>query len=481
MKNTDLLQAIGQIDPLLIAEAAPDTPKERIANKTWIKWASFAACFLFLVLVCWGTVAEAKEYREAVQFFHAYNLSTEGLTRSEIKRIYRDITTESFAYTKTAEVLTNSVTSNKIPGLEIPQQNPTTEDMETLWNYLKENGKSPHLFKDGVHYWYRTEYTEEGSSHDYFEKYDGDQLLWSVLVSEFDIQGYSIVSDGVIAYGETTTSSDSHYPWIAKFDEQGNSIWKRMMINGFDDEYISAVVENPDGSYAVFSRGDLNYFSFNQYTKDGEKIHSQKTEIGNYRIVNAARFEDGYLMQLGNYTNEPDKIVKVDSEGTMTELFTYRSNDRDYYITDMIEFKGNIYLSAYAVPKLEDESENAGGRHEIAPVLNYLFDNGIYEISSEELTPMLRKNYTAMLLVCNPKTGTPKKFYSADGSLGGELSVSESGKLLWNVENITTSEFSPATSSYTIAAACYEYRYTFNGFGWLIRKEKTGEITTFAR
>ena len=59
----------------------------------------------------------------------------------------------------------------------------------------------------------------------------------------------------------------------------------------------------------------------------------------------------------------------------------------------MIEFNGNVYLSAYAVPKLADEEQSAGGRYEIAAVLNYLFDNGIWDISSEELTPMVRENY----------------------------------------------------------------------------------------
>ena len=38
----------------------------------------------------------------------------------------------------------------------------------------------------------------------------------------------------------------------------------------------------------------------------------------------------------------------------------------------MIEYNGNIYLSAYAVPRLANEDQSAGGRYEIAGVLNYL-------------------------------------------------------------------------------------------------------------
>ena len=147
----------------------------------------------------------------------------------------------------------------------------------------------------------------------------------------------------------------------------------------------------------------------------------------------------------------------------------------------MIEYNENIYLSAYSVPKLEEETQNAGGRHEIANILNYLFDNGIYDISDEELTPMVRDNYTAMLLICDSNTGTPKEFYSVKGSLGGKLSLSNSGNLLWDAESITTTFFSPATSSFTIGGSSYVFRYTFDSCGKLVSQEKTGEIVNFRR
>lgn len=50
MTNTNLLQAMGRIDPKLIADAAPDVPRKKSTNKTWVKWASLAAC-LCLILV----------------------------------------------------------------------------------------------------------------------------------------------------------------------------------------------------------------------------------------------------------------------------------------------------------------------------------------------------------------------------------------------------------------------------------------------
>lgn len=51
MTNTNLLQAMGRIDPRLIADAAPDAPQKKSTNKTWVKWASLAACFALAVII----------------------------------------------------------------------------------------------------------------------------------------------------------------------------------------------------------------------------------------------------------------------------------------------------------------------------------------------------------------------------------------------------------------------------------------------
>ena len=465
-------------------------PKSKPNSRIWKAVASLAACLILVISIGFITV-EAKEYNDAIKFFNEYGLSTAGLSRGEIKAVYRDNTTKSFSYSKTAEVIANSISSDKIGGFEILQDHPTPEDVENLWNYKNYNGGLMLSGQEnGVHYEYRSEYKEDAQLgfevHDqsFIEKYDAEQLLWSVSISEFRIDGFSLVSDGVIVYGETPTRSTMQYSyaWMAKIDCDGNVLWKRMLNNGFEDEYIGEIIENADGSYAVISRGDYKYFCLSQYSAEGEVTRFKKTEVGNYGIWNAVRMNEGYIVQLGSYmTNEHSRIVKVDSEGNITESFTYGQEDAYYYITDMIEYNGNIYLSAYAVPKLEDEDQNAGGRYEIAAVLNYLFDNNIWQIESEELTPMVRDNYTAMLLVCNQTTGTPQEFYSVKGSLGGELSISDSGILVWDVESITSTFFSPMTSAFTIGGTCYVFRYTFDETGMLVSQEKTGEVVGYHR
>lgn len=50
MTNTNLLQAMGHIDPKLIADAAPNAEQKKSVNKMWVKWASLAACLCIVVL-----------------------------------------------------------------------------------------------------------------------------------------------------------------------------------------------------------------------------------------------------------------------------------------------------------------------------------------------------------------------------------------------------------------------------------------------
>ena len=217
----------------------------------WNRIAAIAACFALLLTVGLGTFAfsvEAKEYSAAVRFFNEYDLPTEGLTRSQIKAIYRDIITKSFSYDKTAEVIEKGLTERKVSGYEIWQRDPTPQELEDLWivNY----------FQTDQEYVCRTEYKMcpdlgfEVMDKSYLEKYDGDTLLWSVDVWEFFIEDYSVVSDGVIAYGRTPnwSSAQTDYAWMMKVDNDGKLLWKLEVDNGFKDEYIAEVLENDDGT-----------------------------------------------------------------------------------------------------------------------------------------------------------------------------------------------------------------------------------------
>jgi hypothetical protein len=49
MTDRNLLQAMGRIAPELIADAAPDAPQKKSANKTWVRWGAVAACFCLII------------------------------------------------------------------------------------------------------------------------------------------------------------------------------------------------------------------------------------------------------------------------------------------------------------------------------------------------------------------------------------------------------------------------------------------------
>jgi hypothetical protein len=48
MTDRNLLQAMGRIDPVLIAEASPDVPYKKKTTQAWVKWGAVAACFILI-------------------------------------------------------------------------------------------------------------------------------------------------------------------------------------------------------------------------------------------------------------------------------------------------------------------------------------------------------------------------------------------------------------------------------------------------
>ena len=235
-------------------------------------------------------------------------------------------------------------------------------------------------------------------------------------------------------------------------------------------------MELEDGSLSIFSggavRGEGAYVWHGYLSRvgaGGETLSSKDlgTELANIR--GAARLGEGYLLLLGC-----DRLVRLDARGEPLGDVSYGVEGSVIVIDDILEYNGRVYLSACAVPE-------EGYEYSEDPVINYIFDNKRFDIESEELTPMVRERYTAMLLLCDPDTGMASSFYEVPGSLGGELSAGENGELNWKVESIAATFFSPATNSFTIGGSCQVYRYAFGPDGTLQSQEKTGEVTVFRR
>lgn len=476
-----MLSAILEQNRSVRERKGPTIPQQTRIHRP--RWGLIAACLAIIMVVgsvTFAVAAEAKEYNNAVAFFEENGLSTEGLSRSEVKAVYRDITQKKFSYGKTAEVIQQAV-----PGWDIQQHEPTPEELAALWD---KNVWMNSISDKGISYRTDSQYVYDAKrGFEVFEKstlecYQDGVILWSAEFKDFNVEGYAFTKNCTVLWGTNAvlSSSDTTYGWIALVDSTGAIMWQQSLDHGFKNEYVASMLSNEDGTWAVISRGDLKYVCLSYYDADGKELSFHKTEVGNFGIRNAASLGDGYIIQLWNqFSGDTALLYKMDRDGILTDSFSYEEDDVDYYITDMVEFGGHVYLSAYAVPKQEDE----GGRHEIANVLDYVFAKGAggVDITSEELTPIVRDNYTAMLLICDPEGGTPKTFYSVKGSLGGALSVNTSGQLEWNVESITTTFFSPATSSFTIGGNCTVFCYTFNADGNLIGQEDTGNTVPYRR
>ena len=56
MTDRNLLQAMGHIDPVLIAEASPDVPYKKKTTQAWVKWGAVAACFCLILATFFITI-----------------------------------------------------------------------------------------------------------------------------------------------------------------------------------------------------------------------------------------------------------------------------------------------------------------------------------------------------------------------------------------------------------------------------------------
>ena len=101
----------------------------------------------------------------------------------------------------------------------------------------------------------------------------------------------------------------------------------------------------------------------------------------------------------------------------------------------------------------------------------------IYKIAKSELS-MLFYSPVAWLILVIFTFQTSMAF----SGLFSDFVVDQAiGNLLWDVESITSTFFSPATSSFTIGGTSYVFRYTFDTSGMLISQEKTGEVVNYRR
>lgn len=487
MKTPDLRQYKAAADRIPVRDNLADTILEHLAAPAKRRpTARILAITAAAVAITAGSVItaaalETREYRTAVEFFNTYALPTDNLTRSEIKAVCRDITSGSFSLAKTGEIILREV------GEPISGQAITPSAIEAAWN--TRNSTLPIWPSATGEYRFEVvEYMDEEKGFHMEDctlarRYSDDTLLWEVELDDFNVSGHIPVRGGILVWGHTFTwsSIQPRRARVALITEDGALAWEKS-----HDRYKNDIPEAAlaDGDrLVVFSRGNFTDLTVTIYDFFGNELSCTTHAMGGvFGIRQAVKLGDGYLVRTTNAW-DGDRLLRIDRDGALLNTLTYTADDQSYVITDMLEHNGRLYLSAYAFPA--PKAGDAQGRVELEPVFDYLFhapDGGMrLGIASDELCAMLRAQYTAVLFLCAPESGTPKQFYTVEGALGASLTVDGTGNLCWDTEHFTSAIFSPATSSFTIAADCAILRYTFAPDGTLIGEIDTGEISGYRR
>lgn len=495
----------------LIRDIAPETTGEELASRLnekvkavlpagesklritrprrrtlWIA-AAVLAVLIALSVGTYAYAADAKEYNEAKQFFEEYDIPMDGLTKADIKAVYRDITTESFTYDKTAEVIESYLETNSVPGWEVLLEDPSPENVADFWtlvaNYVPE-----------THEWYHCTWNDHSESKDgiltvshesgTIEKKIGDDIIWSCSSDKMRFTEGITVSDGTLGIGAVVgdfvgpiledyiggdDSEREFKPAVTKLDNDGNPVWFCTWDNGLDEETIRTAVQNDDGSVALFAEGwgqEGLAVVVTRIDAQGNRLDSVVNTSNNamsyIQIHLVIPFDGGYLAMITE--DGIRRVVEFDSNGNSIGEFNYSDGEREYRIEDIAAGFGKLYISA---------------SRRTLDLYPYVEENDIYEIPEEEFTPMLRENSIASLIVCDLNGGTPEVFYEVEGAFAHEISVDEFGRAEWNVESILSASFRNTSGVYPINGVSKDIRLIFDITGRLVETVDDGEQHVF--
>lgn len=508
MKGTDLYLAMQELDDALVEKYAEVRPKQTIPMRKLI-----AACLVGVLLIGGGAVAvDAITYTQAKDFFTENGLSIQGLSREDVRAVYRDITTKSFTYEKTDEVITQSI-SKVVPGYEITIDIDDPEKLRMLWESWRNgelakvviDGKvresSGDIYQDGI--WYENEpisvYNEEKGRFEIREtvvrKYQNDTLFWESAVPLM-ARLIKPIGDGTVVVGENEHISgpadmprEGMHQRIAYLDGNGQILWEDFFT---EENWCTAgetdrAYDNGDETFTVITRGArrendnvIRSVVVWRYDLNGQRLSYKVNDIGLWSLSKVFQSGEYYILSLSNEATEY-KTVIMDADGTLQTGVEYQITDQLQKIQDIVEVGNCRYISAYTMRT--DGSLDEFGRANVALTQEKeaLWEQ-VDKISEEELIESIRSHYSAVLLRCDIETGQMQTFYSVPGAIADKLEVSESGELIWYLQSLTQAEMVAVPNSYTgclIRGTSVIYRYIFDAEGNLTEKENTGELATY--
>ena len=517
MKGTDLYLAMQDLDDALVERYAEMRPKQTIPMRKLV-----AACLAGVLLVGGGAVVvDAITYTQAKDFFTENGLSTQGLSREDVRAVYQDITTNSFTYEKTDEVITRSI-SQAVPGYEIVLDMDDPEKLRLLWESW-ENGVLASLVIDGEikeptgeryqgGIWYEDEmisvYNYEVGYSEIKEtvirKYQDKTLCWESTVP-FVARLIKPIGEGTVVVGENMHISgpaeiprEGIHQRIACLDVNGQILWEKALTEGQTvsaggiDWSVSAgetdwAFANGDETFDIFVRSaswnngnSLRSICVWRYDLQGKQMSYKVIDIGQDYLSKVFQIGEYYILALSNESREI-KTVVMDADGVVQSDAEYQITDKLQRIQDVVVVDNYRYISAYTMLAAEGQDELGQPNAALSEEVKALWEQPD-KISKKELIEHIRSHYTAVLLRCDIETGEVQTFYSVPGAIADKLEVSESGELIWYLQSLTQAEMIAAPNTHSgchIKGTSVIYRCIFDAEGKLREKENTGELATY--
>ena len=424
------------------------------------KVAVLAMSALLVVGGGFGVAMDVRAYNEAIDFFEQYNMSAEGFTRSEVKKIYKDIITESFTYEKTEEALASG-----LEGYEIQAQPLDSEGLKRLWMeaYVWGNSFQQEDGEEGVEYSYcMSGNVDDPHGYATLTKSKNGKRVWQVLLgNDVVIHEVCPVGNKVLVAGEVYSTDMVRVYFL---DSNGSVIWKKeynLEITDLKIQYILCQNDN----YVLFCDDygpGADLLRILTIDKDGNVVGCRDTEFNSTLgdITQIAPFGNGYLILKGT-----DQVL-IEKDGEITDSLSFGTETEGYEFTDMEILDGMVYLSGRSVTKVGNISKGWSGLFELYREQFRQQES----VSVEEKTEFVKEHNSAVLVICDPDSGNMEMFYTISGASGGALEVSNN-RLIWNVNRYTSvnlfvnmnSHYSGGGSQITVEADVWQYAFTLNG------------------
>lgn len=439
-------------------------------SKLYYKIAVRVCLCLALVLCCFlafSVYSEAREYKEAVTFFERYDLSTSGLSRSEVKKVYKDISTGTFTYDKTIEIM-NTI-SMEIYQVELEDANPDV--LKALWHQKYSEINAPEN-KEGIKYLF---------NGTFFQKYNNGELIWQTDVGADIDCCYLVLDKGILIAGNT----ENGIMQAVLLDDSGNIQW----------EYQSkAVMRSPS---IAFKENTIHIVG-QEYQSKGTKLSilnldlrgsliSETTNmLDEYiNIQSLAVTDDGYIVKA--FQGGEKEILGLSFNGELLNKTIFTLNGRESVIKDILYYEGQLYISAVFFKTNTDafysdkfsllyeefwtayEANGFGAGNE-----NYDFELGAEY--NTKLADIFKEQYSASLLILD-EDGSVNSVYTVNGGYCTDLSVSETEQLLWQVFRIDQAKLAiPPVSSCSAYIYSTEFAFCFDNEMLLNKFEVGSEV-----